>query len=245
MVFVNNFQTSESESDGATCALMSAQNDEADGEMSLALPAAASRKDRSDSLKENHDELDRPAAEQQKQKQNAKRPLNHSLSAPVFPGYEASAAAAASVPSLAASWMIDHQPVSWSPGMMRPHAAGVMTPYPARSAHFPTGQACNARYLFQPLDPPSSGSTTTFGMLHSYLDPSHNRRFGQRRASDPEQLRRSRLRQLRRQLSNVRKRMEEVQLDFEQSLGYRPSQVLACYVWGGEGNDPHIDYHDQ
>ena len=205
---------------------MSAQNnDDTDAKKSPALPAAASRKDRSDSLKENHDEQDRPA-EQQRQKQNAKRPLNHSLSAPVFPGYEASSAAT-SVPSLPASWMIDHQPVSWSPGMMRPHAAGVRSSHPARSAHSPTGQSCNARCLFQPLDPPSSGSATTFGMLHSYLDPSHSRRFGQRRASDPEQLRRSRLRQLRRQLSNVRKRMEDVQLDFESNLGYRPSQVLC------------------
>ena len=63
-------------------------------------------------------------------------------------------------------------------------------------------------------------------MLHSYLDPNHSRRFGQRRGSDPEQLRRARLKQLRRQLSNVRKKMEEVQLDFETNLGYRPSQVL-------------------
>ena len=62
-------------------------------------------------------------------------------------------------------------------------------------------------------------------MLHSYLDPNHSRRFDQRRGSDPEQLRRARLKQLRRQLSNVRKKMEEVQLDFETNLGYRPSQV--------------------
>ena len=103
---------------------------------------AVPRKDRSDFLKENQDDHDdQPAAAEaaateerkkktaSKQSGAAKRPLNHSLSAPVFPGYEASAAAveaaAASVPSLAASWMIDHQPVSWSPGMMRTHAAGV------------------------------------------------------------------------------------------------------------------------
>ena len=87
--------------------------------------SAAPRKDRSDSLKENEEEPS-PAIDEHKKKRASskqsasKRPLNHSLSAPVFPGYEA-----ASEPSLAASWMIDHQPVSWSPGMMKPHAAGV------------------------------------------------------------------------------------------------------------------------
>ena len=88
--------------------------------------SAAPRKDRSDSLKENEEEPSSSAIDEHKKKRSAskhsgsKRPLNHSLSAPVFPGYEA-----ASEPSLAASWMIDHQPVSWSPGMMKPHAAGV------------------------------------------------------------------------------------------------------------------------
>ena len=94
----------------------------------VSIASAAPRKDRSDSLKENQDDHDhQPAAGEEhkkkrtasKQSAAAKRPLNHSLSAPVFPGYEASA------PSLAVSWMIDHQPVSWSPGMMRTHAAGV------------------------------------------------------------------------------------------------------------------------
>ena len=104
---------------------MTAQNNN-----DVSIASAAPRKDRSDSLKENQDDHDhQPAAaagEEHKKKRTAskqsaaaKRPLNHSLSAPVFPGYEASA------PSLAVSWMIDHQPVSWSPGMMRTHAAGV------------------------------------------------------------------------------------------------------------------------
>ena len=188
--------------------------------------SAAPRKDRSDSLKENEEEPS-PAIDEHKKKRSAskhsgsKRPLNHSLSAPVFPGYEASAA---SEPSLAASWMIDHQPVSWSPGMMKPHAAGVTNQLiTCLSLVFPL---VNIVLCDQPLEPPSSSSATTYGMLHSYLDPNHSRRFGQRRGSDPEQLRRARLKQLRRQLSNVRKKMEEVQLDFETNLGYRPSQVV-------------------
>ena len=87
--------------------------------------AAAARKNRSDSLKENEEEPSSAIDEHKKKRASSKhsgskRPLNHSLSAPVFPGYEA-----ASEPSLAASWMIDHQPVSWSPGMRKPHAAGV------------------------------------------------------------------------------------------------------------------------
>jgi hypothetical protein len=44
---------------------------------------------------------------------------------------------------------------------------------------------------------------------------------------DPESLRKSRLKQLRRQLSTVRRKLEEGQLDFENSLGYRPSQVSS------------------
>ena len=108
-----------------TYAANEALNAQNNNDASIASTAAAMRKDRSDSLKEN--EEDQPSEEEEHRKKrtnskpNTKRPLNHSLSAPVFPGYEATA----SEPSLAASWMIDHQPVSWSPGMMRTHAAGV------------------------------------------------------------------------------------------------------------------------
>ena len=57
---------------------------------------------------------------------------------------------------------------------------------------------------------------------HRYLDPAHNV-VTQRRASDPEALRKGKLRQLRRQLSNVRKKLQDMEIEFESSQGYRPS----------------------
>lgn len=43
--------------------------------------------------------------------------------------------------------------------------------------------------------------------------------------SDPESLRRSKLKSLKRQLSNVRRKLEELELDFQSNQGYKPSQA--------------------
>ena len=61
------------------------------------------------------------------------------------------------------------------------------------------------------------------------MDPSHSMTVSQRRSSDPETLRRAKLKQLKRQLSNVRRKMEALEIDFENSNGYKPSQV-GCWV---------------
>lgn len=95
---------------------------------------------------------------------------------------------------------LQDQPLSWMP-----------------SAIHPESQTSNESDEFS--------STRTFGMLNSYkyLDPAHM--TSQRRASDPECLRRGKFKSLRRQLSNVRKKLEKLELDFQHNQGFKPSQA--------------------
>lgn len=66
-----------------------------------------------------------------------------------------------------------------------------------------------------------------------FMDPAHgggghhhNRvTAAMRRASDPDMSRKLKLRQLKKQLGSVRRKLEELQLDFEAEQGYKPSMV--------------------
>ncbi len=133
--------------------------------------------------------------------------MNHSFSAPALPVPDPS------------SWnmALDHQPVSWQPGLLRgptsteAESMPPTSPPPTTSVHRRHHHQAASQHQYQYLDPNHRGS----GIAGTQ----------RRRASDPEALRRSRLKQLRRQLGGVRRRMEEVQLSFEANLGYKASQA--------------------
>lgn len=69
-------------------------------------------------------------------------------------------------------------------------------------------------------------SSRAMGILR-YLDPTPM--VTQRRTSDPEATKKSKLRQLKKQLSSVKRKLESLQISFEEAQGYKPSQV-GCYL---------------
>ncbi|XP_059097108.1 protein FAM13A-like [Tigriopus californicus] len=65
-------------------------------------------------------------------------------------------------------------------------------------------------------------SSRAMGILR-YLDPTPM--VTQRRSSDPEASKKTKLKHLKKQLSSVRRKLENLQISFEESQGYKPSQA--------------------
>ena len=72
-------------------------------------------------------------------------------------------------------------------------------------------------------------------MIHSqkHLDPSHMLTMvkKERRNTEAESAKKGKLKHLKRQLSNVRKKLEELSIDFEETQGYKPSQVSQIFYF--------------
>ena len=69
-----------------------------------------------------------------------------------------------------------------------------------------------------------------FNIFNSERHIEHNRHLVERRLSEPASPKKAKQKQLTRQLSSVKKKIEQLEQSFTQRTGYRPSQVSLHHI---------------